>query len=108
LIVRLAQPPGAGVAGGDIACDLARLGEYALDFRCGSKADVTLLNFDVRFTPNSGHSLAATSISAKGHKATSTRYSITSSARTSNEAGMVIPMALAVLRLISKSNFGAK
>ena len=23
--------------------------------RFGSKADVTLLNFDVRFTPNSGH-----------------------------------------------------
>jgi hypothetical protein len=27
-----------------------------LDFRFGSKADVTLLNFDVRFTPESGHS----------------------------------------------------
>jgi hypothetical protein len=25
------------------------------DVRCGSKADVTLLNFDVRFTPESGH-----------------------------------------------------
>jgi hypothetical protein len=25
------------------------------DFRYGSKADVTLLNFDVRFTPESGH-----------------------------------------------------
>jgi hypothetical protein len=25
-------------------------------FRLGSKADVTLLNFDVRFTPESGHS----------------------------------------------------
>jgi hypothetical protein len=36
------------------------------------------------------------------------RYSITSSARTSNEAGMVIPMALAVLRLITKSNFDAR
>jgi len=29
-----------------------------LDFRLGSKADVTLLNFDVRFTPNSGHQTA--------------------------------------------------
>jgi hypothetical protein len=28
----------------------------ALDFRSGSKADVTLLNFNVRFTPESGHS----------------------------------------------------
>jgi hypothetical protein len=35
-------------------------------------------------------------------------YSITSSARTSNEGGMVIPRALAVLRLISKSNFDSK
>jgi predicted amidohydrolase YtcJ len=26
------------------------------DVRFGSKADVTLLNFDVRFTPESGHS----------------------------------------------------
>ena len=25
------------------------------DVRFGSKADVTLLNFDVRFTPKSGH-----------------------------------------------------
>ena len=25
------------------------------DVRFGSKADVTLLNFDVRFTPESGH-----------------------------------------------------
>jgi hypothetical protein len=26
-----------------------------LNVRLGSKADVTLLNFDVRFTPKSGH-----------------------------------------------------
>jgi len=36
------------------------------------------------------------------------RYSITSSARTSNDGGMVIPRALAVLRLISKSNLDVK
>jgi hypothetical protein len=29
----------------------------AVDFRVGSKADVTFLNFDVRFTPESGHSI---------------------------------------------------
>jgi hypothetical protein len=29
------------------------------DVRFGSKADVTLLNFDVRFTPKSGHGRAA-------------------------------------------------
>jgi len=28
----------------------------SVDVRFGSKADVTLLNFDVRFTPESGHS----------------------------------------------------
>jgi hypothetical protein len=28
------------------------------DVRFGSKADVTLLDFDVRFTPKSGHSSA--------------------------------------------------
>jgi hypothetical protein len=56
----------------------------------------------------------ATLMSALGQKQTfrgcgrDWRYSITSSARTSNEAGMVIPMALAVLRLITKSNFDAK
>jgi hypothetical protein len=31
----------------------------AADVRFGSKADVTLLNFDVRFAPESGHSAAA-------------------------------------------------
>ena len=30
--------------------------EVPLNFCCGSKADVTLSNFDVRFTPKSGHS----------------------------------------------------
>jgi hypothetical protein len=30
----------------------------APDVRFGSKADVTLLNFDVCFTPESGHSVA--------------------------------------------------
>jgi hypothetical protein len=29
---------------------------WTTDVRFGSKADVTLLNFDVRFTPESGHS----------------------------------------------------
>jgi len=31
----------------------------SLDVGSGSKADVTLLNFDVRFTPESGHPLAS-------------------------------------------------
>jgi hypothetical protein len=31
---------------------------WMTDVRFGSKADVTLLNFDVRFTPGSGHFFA--------------------------------------------------
>ena len=34
----------------------ADIGWACRDVRFGSKADVTLLNFDVRFTPESGHS----------------------------------------------------
>jgi hypothetical protein len=36
----------------------------------GSKADVTLLNFDVRFTPESGHSPTRSGCLLWGHKAT--------------------------------------
>jgi hypothetical protein len=32
-----------------------------VNVRVGSKADATLLNFDVRFTPNSGHSTVQSS-----------------------------------------------
>ena len=32
---------------------------FVADVRYGSKADMALLNFDVRFTPESGHSIAA-------------------------------------------------
>jgi len=35
--------------------DLAQQQFFRLNVRFGSKADVTLLNFDVRFTPESGH-----------------------------------------------------
>ena len=34
---------------------MSRLLRYTRHFAVGSKADVTLLNFDVRFTPKSGH-----------------------------------------------------
>jgi hypothetical protein len=40
------------------ACFAPRQKPAALDFRKGSKADVTLLDFDVRFTPESGHQSA--------------------------------------------------
>jgi hypothetical protein len=38
--------------------DLAQQQFWEAHVRSGSKADVTPLNFDVRFTPNSGHSVA--------------------------------------------------
>jgi hypothetical protein len=62
------------------------------------KADMDQHGRDVRFVPKADI----------WRRSNLRRYSITSSARTSNEGGMVIPMALAVLRLISKSNFDAK
>jgi hypothetical protein len=62
------------------------------------KADIAERDRDVRFVPK------ADILRCSKER----RYSITSSARTSNEGGMVIPRALAVLRLISKSNFDIK
>jgi len=77
--------------------------------RTGSKADVTLLNFNVRFTPESGlyTAVAECLLWAKSGCEQSQQgglYSITSSARASNVCGMVTPSALAVLRLITNSN----
>jgi hypothetical protein len=43
-----------------------------LDVRFGSKADVTLLDFDVRFTPESGHCTGDSWISVIGNKQTFT------------------------------------
>jgi hypothetical protein len=79
------------------------------DFCCGSKADVTLLNFDVRFTPNSGHRLRTLGCllwakSGLPHRSKLRLYSITSSAVASSVCGIVRPSALAVLRLITNSH----
>ena len=41
-----------------------------LHVRFGSEADVTLLNFDVRFTPESGHSIGTAVMSALGQERT--------------------------------------
>src|SRR6516164_9700544 len=65
--------------------------------RFGSKADVTSLNHDVRFTPKSGHSDIL-------HCSIERRYSITSSAMLSSPDEGLRPSALAVLRLITSSN----
>jgi hypothetical protein len=75
----------------------------------GSKADVMLLNFDVRFTPESGHCLARLTCllwakSCREQVQQPARYSITSSAVASSGPGIVTPNAFAALRLITSSN----
>jgi hypothetical protein len=51
----------------------------------------------------SGRKESCLFMSALGHKRTCAIYSITSSARSSNDRGKVIPIALAVLRLMTSS-----
>jgi hypothetical protein len=82
---------------------------------CGSLGDISRPRRDVRFTLESRHSPAAIvrPLSARsGREQTQqgategTRtYSITSSAVASSDAGMVIPSAFAVLRLMCSSTF---
>jgi hypothetical protein len=67
-------------------CARAANGQTATNVRLGSKADVTLSNFDVRFTPESGHSEAALACllwatSGLMQCSKNDRYSITSSER---------------------------
>jgi hypothetical protein len=58
------------------------------------KADIRQHDLDVGFVPLTDSCAAAISF----------HWSITSSARTSNEGGMVIPSALAVFKFTTKSN----
>ena len=76
--------------------------------RFGSKADIPATSPDVRFTPKSGHwfRLSGCPLCAKSGREQLQQmafYSITSSARASNEWGTSRPSALAVLRLITSS-----
>jgi hypothetical protein len=78
--------------------------------RFGSKADVTLFNFDVRFTPNSGHPSAQSKCPLWANSrlmqcSNECCYSITSSAATSRFCGMVRPSTLVVFKLMTRSNF---
>jgi hypothetical protein len=94
-----------------------------LDVRFGSKADICAATSHVRFTPNSDresgfpHKIVsalppkADMCSALAHVCfgpiadIGMRYSITSSARTRRVRGMVTPKVLAVLTLITNSNW---
>ena len=62
------------------------MNDYRRDVRYGSKAGITALNGDVRFTPNSGHGsdrveCLLSAISALSNRSGSRLYPITSSAR---------------------------
>ena len=59
----------------------------------------------VRFTPDSGHVRATRDVRYVPIADMRCSYSITSSARVSSAGGTVRPSALAVLRLITNSNF---
>ena len=76
-----------------------------LHFHFGSKADMALSDFDVRFTPESGHSSAALRCPLSATSRHCAVYSITSSARESSVGGIVRPSVLAVCRLMTSSNF---
>src|SRR5262245_64724209 len=71
--------------------------------RFGSKADMCAAVGHVRFTPESG-SVQRNSQCLLWAKSGRRVYSITSSARVSREAGIVMPSALAVFILITVSN----
>ena len=78
--------------------------------RFGSKADIDAHLSDVRFTPESGHQSpqSACPLSARSGlplRNKERRYSINSSAATSMVFGTTSPSALAVLRLMTSSNF---
>jgi len=83
-------------------CGLAVTGELV---RFGSQADICSAKRHVRFSSESGH-VRCTGLcllwAKSGH---GRRYSITSSARASSETGICMPVALAVLRFITSSNF---
>src|SRR5215831_9618228 len=78
--------------------------------RFGSKADIEAPSPDVRFTPKSGHRSARRqcplcAISGLPHRSKERPYSITASAMLSSPDETVRPSVLAVLRLITSSNF---
>jgi hypothetical protein len=77
----------------------AALNAGGLELRCASF--IALAAADVRFTPKSGHCRARMGcpLGAKSglmHRSEVGRYSITSSARANNVAGIVTPTALDV------------
>ena len=80
----------------------------AANVRFGSKADILMCRADVRFTPKSRHRRAqvACPLCAKSTYAMQQKmsYSISSLARCRNDSGIVSPIALAVVRLMTRSN----
>jgi hypothetical protein len=86
----------------------AQVDDRPANVRFGSKADVTLLNFDVRFTPKSGHSPTRSGCLlwaiSRLMRCSEKGYSMTSSAISRKSREIVRRSAFAVLRLITSSN----
>src|SRR4029453_15715405 len=81
-------------------------GSTLSDVRFGSKRNKAL-HFDVCFTPKADIRQVRTRCRLSANSGHAPTYSITSSARASNEAGIVMPNAFAVLRLITISYLDA-
>ena len=80
------------------ANEFRQIGSYV---RFGSLADILRCDRHVRFTPNSDRESVCPLCANSGHSAP---YSITSSARSRIDCGISTPIALAVLRLTTRSN----
>ena len=75
------------------------------DVRFGSKADICSARRHVRFPSESGHVQCTRRCPVCANSGHCGTYSITSSAATSNDGGIVRPSAFAVLRLTVSSTF---
>ena len=97
---------GGGGSRRSIDADKA-IGFGCCDVRFGSLADICSANRHVRFAPESGHVQCNSACPLSANSGHSVIHSITSSAEISMPGGMVMPSALAVLRLMTSSNLAA-
>jgi len=78
--------------------------EYRSNVRFESKAALTAPKRDFWSAPNNGHRPTGSACLKGANRRHAQDYSITSSAVASNLSGTVMPIVLAVLRLITSSN----
>src|SRR5262249_61245102 len=79
--------------------------DHACYVRFGSKADICSAQAHVLFTPESDIKRDIWECPLWANSGHTLDYSITSSARASNETGIEIPVARAVFKFITSSNF---